>query len=240
MGNNQYLRNLIENNPFLKLKILKLCKIKTNINNNIRNKKTINIDHNKNIKNNFIINYANDTIKKHSSKNKTVLNSNMDMNSLIINKKFKNNNNKNLYYDKFLASKKLMVSLKKKTNIKSKLINNLFEKKVNNKSKKNSVKNNGYDNKNKINNSAIINFPNNIKKVKFYNNFTDNNKIGNKVGFAKNNEFSRLKKELFNSLYAKKIKHKKIKSMKDALMSVKINKNSKQFNNLLLNNYINL
>ena len=237
MGNNQYLRNLIENNPFLKLKILKLCKIKTNINNNIRNKKTINIDHNKNIKNNFIINYANDTIKKHSSKNKTVLNSNMDMNSLIINKKFKNNNNnKNLYYDKFLASKKLMVSLKKKTNIKSKLINNLFEKKVNNKSKKNSVKNNGYDNKNKINNSAIINFPNNIKKVKFYNNFTDNNKIGNKVGFAKNNEFSRLKTELFNSLYAKKIKHKKIKSMKDALKSVKINKNSKQFNNLLLNN----
>ena len=199
MGNNQYLRNLIEKNPFLKLKILKLCKIKTSQNNNNRNKKTIHIDHNKNIKNNFINNHTNDTIKVHYSKNKNLLNSNIDINSLIINKKIKNNNNnKNLYFDKFHVSKKLMASLKKQTNIKSKLINNLFEKKINNRTQKNSV------NKNKNNNSAIINFPTNAKKVNINNNLTDNNKTGNRAAFSKKSEFSKLKTELFNSMYNKK------------------------------------
>ena len=233
IGNNLYLGNLSEINPLLNNKLFKLCKFKTS-QNNIRNKNTI--ANNNYLKNNYIVNITNDNIKINSSKNKSLLNTNNDnnLNSLVINKNNINKTKKNIYLDKFLVSKKLLSSLRKRTNLKSAIINNLYDKKYN-KTHKNSIKNGKiYENKNKINNnSVIINFQNNVRQVKNINN-NDNKKITNKTNLIKNNDILRFKTEIYNSLYGEKIKHKKIKSMKDALFNIKYNKNTKKLSNPLL------
>ena len=231
-GSNNYLENLTEYNPFLNNNLFKLCKIKTSIN-NIRNKKRANNDNQKSLNRNYIYNITNDDIKNNTSKNKSLFNSNIDINSLILNKIINNNKN-NIFLDKTLVSKKLLASLRKKTNLKSILINNIFDKKLNDKTKKNSVKSKVNENKNKLNNnSAIINYPKNVKKIKSNNNFTENRKLGNK--FIKIHDFYRFKTELlFNSLKVDKTKHKKIKSMKEAIGNMK-SKNTKKFSNTLLN-----
>ena len=221
IGNNFYLGNLTENNPFLNKKIFKLCKFKTN-QNNIRNKNTLNNEGHKHL-NNFLFNATNDSIRLNKAKNKSIFKTNAnEFNSLIMNKNSKNINKNNC--DKLLLTKKLLSSLKKRTNLKPMLTNNIFDKKINNKTRKNSNKNNnGYENKNKVNNnSVIINFPNSIKNIKL----TDNKKIGNNNNL-KNNECLRFKTELYNSLQADKKKHKKIKSMKETWFKTKTKKDSK-------------
>ena len=237
IGNNQGLGYLTENNIFFNNKVIKLCKIKTS-QNNVRNKNLLNNDNYKNLNNNIISNITNDYIKLNSSKNKSLFNSNNELNSLINNKNVnnKNYNDKNIYFDKYLVSKKLLASLRKRTNLKSMLINNIFDKKINNKTQKNSKnKNKGYEKKKINNNSVIINFPNNVKQMKFNNNtISDNKKVGIKNNYFKNNEFLRFKTELYNSLHLE-AKHKKIKSMKETFFDIKIKKASKKLSNPLLN-----
>ena len=233
IGNNLYLGNLTENNPYLNNHLFKLCKFKTSLN-NIRNKNTLNNENHKPLNRNFIFNSTNDNIRFNTSKNKSILNANNnELNSLIINKNNKNIN-KNNYLDKFIVSKKLLTSLRKRNNLKSMLLNNIFEKKINYKTTKNSTKNHkGNENKNKTNNnSVIINFPNHLKNIKIKNQINDNKKIGNKNNL-KNTEYLRFKTEIYNSLPVDKKKHKKIKSMKEAGLNTKIKKNSTKTNNLL-------
>ena len=210
IGNKHFMGNLKENNLFLNNKIFKLCKFNTS-QNNIRNKNIIN--NNNNNKKIYNANITSENSRINSSKNKSLINSNNEVNSLIINK-----NNKNIYLDKFLISKKLLASLRKRTNIKSMLISNIFDKKLNTKTQKNSIKiSRGFE-KNKINNSVILNFPNNVKQIKF-NNIVDNAKISKKSNCFKN---KKIKTDLCNSLLDEKIKHQKQKSMKGY-----IKKNSK-------------
>ena len=234
IGNSHYIGNLTENTPFYN-NISKLCKFKTS-QNNIRNKIILNNNYN-HLNKNFFVNITNDNIKMNSSKNKSLLNYNNDINSLLLNKNInsnKNKMNKNIYLDKFLVSKKLLASLRKRSNLKSMLINNFFDKRLGSKTQKNSLKINKLnENKNKINNnSAIINFPNNVKQIKFNNNNNiDNSKKASKNNFFKKNELIRFKTELYSSLRGEKKKHKKIKSMKDSINVKQKNISKKMSNN---------
>ena len=234
IGNNHYLGNLADANPLFNNRLSKLCKLKTS-QNNIRNKNMIN--NNNFVKNNYIVNITNDNIRINSSKNKSLLNSNNDINinSLLINKNNINKIKKNIYFNKFLISKKLLSSLRKRINLKSAIINSFYDK-IYYRTHKNSIKNGKInENKNIINNnSEIINFQNNLRQVK-NNNINDNKKITDKTNLIKNNDFLRFKTEIYNSLYGEKIKHKKIKSMKDTLFNIKYNKNTKKLSNPLLN-----
>ena len=234
IGNNHYLGNLADTNPLFNNRLSKLCKLKTS-QNNIRNKNMIN--NNNFVKNNYIVNITNDNIRINSSKNKSLLNSNNDINinSILINKNNINKIKKNIYLNKFLISKKLLSSLRKRINLKSAIINSFYDKKYY-RTHKNSIKNGKInENKNKINNnSEIINFQNNLRQVK-NNNINDNKKITDKTNLIKNNDFLRFKTEIYNSLYGEKIKHKKIKSMKDTLFNIKYNTNTKKLSNPLLN-----
>ena len=223
IGNNFYLGNLTENNPFLNKKIVKLCKFKTS-QNNIRNKNSLNSGSHNHL-NNFIFNATNDSIRLNKTNNKNIFNTNNnELNSLIMNKKNINKNN----CDKIFMTNKLLSSLKKRTNLKPMQINGNFDKKTNDEVRKNSNKNNnGYENKSKINNnSVIINFPNSIKNIKL----TDNKKIGNNN--FKKNECLKFKTELYNSLQVDKKRHKKIKNMKEKWFKTKTKKDSKTLVNL--------
>ena len=225
IGNKYFLGDLTESNHFINNKIFKLSKFKTS-QNNLRNRK-VNINNNLNkICNSKILN---NKTKIESSNNKSLINTNNEINSLIINK------NKNIYLDKFLTSKKLLASLRKRTNIKSLLISNIFDKKINNKGHKNLIKiNNEFENNKTNNNSVIINFQNNDKQIKYNSNISDYQKISNKTNFFKNNNFLKFKTELCNSTHEKKI-HKKIKSMKEAIIINRIRKKSKKLNHHFLN-----
>ena len=229
-SNMQYSGNLTENSNtnFYSNHIFRLIKFKTS-QNNLRNKNLLNNFNHLNKK--IMGNITNENIKtdKNYLKNKSLLNNN-ELNSINNRLTSKNmskyRHNTNIYFDKYIESKKLLASLRKKINLKSMLINTYYEKKNNNRTQKNSKGNNNKGKENKMNNnSAIVNYSNNLK--------SDNKKINNKNFFNKNNENIKLKTELYNHLYGDKIKHKKIKSMRDTILNIRNKKNLKKFSNQL-------
>ena len=230
-NNNHYIGNLTENIPPYSNNnnnyIFKTCKFKIS-QNNIRNKITLNKNYNY-LNKYFILNKTNDNSKNNSFKNKSLLHSNNDLNSVLFKNINNNKNNKNIE-DKFIISKKLLSSLRKRTNLKSMFINNIFDKKIGYKTQKNSVKKNKKnENKNTVNNnSVIINLPLNIKSIKVHNNADNIIKTSNKI-FVKKKELIKFNTELYNSLNRDKKNHKKIKNMKDSI-NTKQKKNSKKIN----------
>ena len=233
IGNCHYVGNLTENiPPFFNNNnnLYKKYKFRTS-QNNVRNKISLKNNYN-HFNKNFLFNFVNDNIKLNSSKNSSLLHSNNDYNSIIFNKNINNNSkqtisiNNNLYLDKFFMTKKLLTSLRKRTNIKSLLINNIFEKKLGCKTQKNSKNKNkikNESNKNINNNSLIVNLPCNVKEIKVTNNIDNTKKVSKKTS-AKKNETIKYNAKLYNSLEQENNKHKKIKNMKN---SVKIKKKKK-------------
>ena len=261
MGNNNRLigTNITcTNAPFYINHISNISKFKT-IQNNTKTSKDLNNTHNKNnhiyTNINNIENMNNDNKKMNSilEKNKTAIiskqtignhrNSNNNYNITKRNLYFKNKLNLNIYHDKYMESKKLFLSLRKRINFKSNLMNNTNgniyqERKIQNKTQNNSRKKKEKDNskkgKSKNNNSLIIkilkskqtnsnsyNF--NIKKNNLNEISTNNNKIK-----SKQNEYS------FRN---EKKNHKKIRSMKCYLINQKNKTNQNKINN---NNIKNL
>ena len=261
MGNNNRLigTNITcTNAPFYINHISNISKFKT-IQNNTKTSKDLNNTHNKNnhlyTNINNIENMNNDNKKMNSilEKNKTAIiskqtignhrNSNNNYNITKRNLFFKNKLNLNIYHDKYMESKKLFLSLRKRINFKSNLMNNTNgniyqERKIQNKTQNNSRKKKEKDNskkgKSKNNNSLIIkilkskqtnsnsyNF--NIKKNNLNEISTNNNKIK-----SKQNEYS------FRN---EKKNHKKIRSMKCYLINQKNKTNQNKINN---NNIKNL
>ena len=236
IGNSHYVGNLTENvSPFLNNNnnLYKKYKFKTS-QNNVRNKISLN-NHYNHLNKNFLFNFVNDNLKL--NKNSSLLHSNNDYNSVLFNKNINNSKqtiaiNKNYYLDKFNMSKKLLASLRKRSNIKSILINNIFEKKLVCKTQKNSknkkkIKNE--NNKNINNNSLIVNLPYNVKQIKVNNNVDNTKKISKKTS-AKKNETIKYNAKLYNSLEQEKNRHKKIKSMKNSV-KIKQKKNCEKINN---------
>ena len=261
MGNNNRLISTnitCTNAPFYINHISNISKFKT-IQNNTKTSKDLNNTHNKNnhiyTNINNIENMNNDNKKMNSilEKNKTAIiskqtignhrNSNNNYNITKRNLYFKNKLNLNIYHDKYMESKKLFLSLRKRINFKSNLMNNTNgniyqERKIQNKTQNNSRKKKEKDNskkgKSKNNNSLIIkilkskqtnsnsyNF--NIKKNNLNEISTNNNKIK-----SKQNEYS------FRN---EKKNHKKIRSMKCYLINQKNKTNQNKINN---NNIKNL
>ena len=203
--------------------------------NNIRNKDLINLNININFNrlnktnNNNNINMTsdnikvnNDLIKKQTSiqpskNNNTINTSNYNINNNR-NKLNKNRINTNIYLDKFIESKKLFSSLRKRINLHSNIINNNYNTYIDNKKKPN-------------NNSLICNY--NMNQFK-----NNNNIIENKNSFNYND---------INVINLKK-NHKKIKSMKETLINPKnqniisnyMNKENNNSKNKKLSNNLNL
>ena len=236
IGNCHYVGNLTENiPPFFNNNnnLYKKYKFKTS-QNNVRNKISLN-NHYNHLNKNFLFNFVNDNLKL--NKNSSLLHSNNDYNSVLFNKNINNSKqtiaiNKNYYLDKFNMSKKLLASLRKRSNIKSILINNIFEKKLVCKTQKNSknkkkIKNE--NNKNINNNSLIVNLPYNVKQIKVNNNVDNTKKISKKTS-AKKNGTIKYNAKLYNSLEQEKNRHKKIKSMKNSV-KIKQKKNCEKISN---------
>ena len=243
------------NTPFYINHLSNISKFKT-IQNNMRTNKDLNNTTQNN--NNHIytsinnIENINDNIKMNSilEKNKTAISSkqtigshrNSNNNYNIMNKHLyqKNRLNLNAYNDKYIESKKLFLSLRKRINFKSNLMNNTngniyLEKKVQNKTQNNSRKNKEKDNskkgKNKNNNSLIIK----ILKSKQANNNTYNYNIKknnlNEVSTYNNKIKSKINEYSFRN---EKKNHKKIKSMKCNIINQKskVNPNRLNSNNI--------
>ena len=243
------------NTPFYINHLSNISKFKT-IQNNMRTNKDLNntIQNNNNHIYTSINNIENinDNIKMNSilEKNKTAISSkqtigshrNSNNNYNIMNKYLyqKNRLNLNAYNDKYIESKKLFLSLRKRINFKSNLMNNTngniyLEKKVQNKTQNNSRKNKEKDNskkgKSKNNNSLIIK----ILKSKQANNNTYNYNIKknnlNEVSTYNNKIKSKINEYSFRN---EKKNHKKIKSMKCTIISQKskVNPNRLNSNNI--------
>jgi hypothetical protein len=186
-------------------------------------------------------------------KNKTTINTKQTMGNHFNNNNnyntmnkhlyYKNKLNPNIYHDKYMESKKLFLSLRKRINFKSNLLNNTngniyLEKKVQNKTQNNSRKNREKNNskKGKNNNSLIIK----ILKSKQTNNNTYNYNIkkSNLNEISTNNNKINLKTKLNEySFRNEKKNHKKIRSMKYNLINQKIKTNQNGMNS---NNFKNL
>ena len=201
----------VENDPNLNFKS-NFEKFKSNQNqNNLRNKDLINLNININFnrlnKSNINnVNMTSDSIKVNNEliKKQNSINSNQNNNNTInatsnyninlnsknqINKKTINRINTNIYLDKYIESKKLFSSLRKRVNFQSNIMNN-------------NTTYNYIDKKIQNNNNSLINNYNSKQ-------YKNNNTIDNKNSL----NYSNLKKN-----------HKKIKSMKEAIIN-KSNKN---------------
>ena len=222
--------------------ISKLSRMNTN-QNNMRNKDIITTNMNLNFnrihkknKNN-IINMTSDniTIKSNLIKKKTNFYNNKTINAINtsnLNKTnhniIQNNNNinkkrmnTNIYIDKYLESKKLFSSLRKRINFKSNLINssNIVEKNNQTKNHNNSINNKEIE-KNIKNKKNIIDNFNNTKQF--------NITIDNTSSFNYNN-YSNLKKD-----------HKKIKSLKDTAINQKNKITQTRIHNFIIINEDNM
>ena len=218
VNNHHYFGNLTENKSSYNKHICSLIKFNTN-----KNKKR-----NKNfncINKNLILNITNDNIKTDkNSKNQSSLNNDLKISHKNIAEKRRINTN--IYFDKFLESRKLLSSLKKRINFKSILLNNISAKVNQNKMhfKKINKKNENISN----NNSDFVNYSTNVKQFKINNNI-ENKKIHFMKKVIKNNDYIKLKKDLHSSLRGDKLKHKKIKSMKASIFdNIKIKINEKK------------
>ena len=214
-NHHHYFGNLTENKSTYNNNkhICSLIKFKTN-KNKVRNK-NVNC-----ISKNLLLNITNDNIKTDkNSKNQISLNNDFKISHKNIAEKRRTNTN--IYFDKFLESRKLLSSLKKRINFKSILMNNISTKANQNKIhfKKISKKSENISN----NNSDFVNYSTNVKQFKISNNI-ENKKINFIKKVIKNNENFKLKKDLHSSLPGEKIKHKKIKSMKASIFDNKKNK----------------
>ena len=209
-NHHHYLKNLTENKSSYNNKhICSLIKFRTN-KNKIRNK---NLNY---INKNLILNITNDNIKTDkNSKNQSSLNNDFKISHINIVEKRRTNTN--IYFDKFLESRKMLSSLKKRINFKSILLNNISTKANQNKmhfkkiNKKENISNN---------NSDFVNYSTNVKQFKI-NNYIENKKIDFIKKVIKNNDNAKLKKDLHSSLPGDKLKHKKIKSMKASIFDNK-------------------
>jgi hypothetical protein len=218
VNNHHYFGNLTDNKSSYNKHICSLIKFNTN-----KNKKR-----NKNfncINKNLILNITNDNIKTDkNSKNQSSLNNDLKISHKNIAEKRRINTN--IYFDKFLESRKLLSSLKKRINFKSILLNNISAKVNQNKMhfKKINKKNENISN----NNSDFVNYSTNVKQFKINNNI-ENKKIHFMKKVIKNNDYIKLKKDLHSSLRGDKLKHKKIKSMKASIFdNIKIKINEKK------------
>ena len=225
LNNQHYAGNMTENKQTYNNNshVCSLIKFKKN-QKNMRSKNIAGKNYNY-IKKNHVVNITNDNIKYEKNKNQNQQN-NKEVNTLNYRRTLKNlgekrRTNTNIYIDKFLESKKLLASLKKRINVKSMLINNIYDKKKENKSQKNSKKNNK-ENESKMNsNSVITNFSTNVKQFSTNKHNNIKKKFLSKNNFEKNNDNSKLKKDLCNTLQTEKPKFKKLKSMKDTMMNIK-------------------
>ena len=239
INNQHYVGNMTENkqNYNNNSHVCSLIKFKTN-QKNMRSKNITSKNYNY-IKKNHVVNITNDNIKYDKTKNQNQPN-NKEVNNLNYRRTYKNigekrRTNTNICIDKFLESKKLLASLKKRINVKSMLINNIYDKKKDNKTQKNSKKN-IKENENKMNNnSAIANFSTNIKQFNTNKHYNIKKKFLTKNNFEKNNDNSKLKKDLCNTLQSEKPKYKKLKSMKETMMNVKAKIYKKKLNLKSLN-----
>ena len=192
---------------------LKYNKINKSKNNNI-NMTSDNIKINTNLlkKKNYI--YNNKTINTIGATSSNKTNQNIILNKNIINKNRMNSNN---FLDKYVESKKLFSSLRKRINFKSNLINNnnYPEEKIQTKIKDNSIKIKELENRTLKNNSLFANYT--------------------KRQFLNNNTLDIKSNINYNNLINLKKNHKKIKSMKDAVNAQK-NKNSQnKINSFIFN-----
>ena len=216
INNQHYVGNMTENKQTYdnNSHVCSLIKFKAN-QKNMRSKNFTSKNYNY-IKKNHVVNITNDNIKCEKNKNQNQQN-NKEVNTLNNRRTFKiigekRRTNTNIYFDKFLESKKLLASLKKRINVKSMLISDIYDKKKENKTQKNS-------NENKMNNnSAITNFSTNVKKFNTNKHNNIKKKFLTKNNFDKNNDNSKLKKDLFNTLQPEKPKFKKLKIMKETMM----------------------
>ena len=212
--------------------ISNLGKYNTN-QNNMRNRDIININLNLNYNrikknNNDLINMTSDNIKMNSNlvnkKNSLYNYQNININSInnlnktnnnIQNKTIYNKNrfNTNIFLDKYMESKKLFSSLRKRINFKSNIVNNNYidKKNQNNSYNNNSIKIKEVDGGGLKTKTLIANY--NTKQFKNFNTI-DNKNILN-----------------FNSFMNLNNNHKKIKSMKDAINIQKNKKSLKKINN---------
>ena len=240
INNQHYAANLTENkqptynnNSYA----CSLIKFKTN-QKNMRSKNITGKNYNY-IKKNHIVNITNDNIKYEKNKNQTQQNS-KEANTINYRRTYKNigekrRTNTNIYFDKFLESKKLLASLKKRINVKSMLINNIYDKKKDSKIQKNSKKTEK-ENENKLNNnSAITHFSTNVRQFNTNKHNNIKKKFLAKNNFEKNNDNSKIKKDLFNSLQSEKPKFKKLKSMKETMLNIKSKNYKKKLNLKSLN-----
>lgn len=239
------------NTPFYINHLSNFYKFKT-IQSNIKNNKDLNNTQNNNnhiyTNINNTENMNNDNIKMNSilEKNKTSIsskqtigshrNSNNNCNIMYKHPHYKNKINPNVYHDKYMESKKLFLSLRKRMNFKSNLMNNTngniyLERKIQNKTQNNSRKNNGKGNskRGKNNNSLILK----ILKSKQNNNNTYNYNIkkNNLNEISTNNNKINIKSKLNEySFRNEKKNHKKIKSMKCTLINQKNKTNQNRLN----------
>ena len=246
------------NTPFCINHLSNICKFKT-IQSNMKTNKDLNNTQNNNnhicTNINNIENINNEHIKMNLilEKNKTSISSkrtignhrNSNNHSNIMNKHiyYKNKFNSNIYHDKYMESKKLFLSLRKRINFKSNLMNNTngniyLEKKMQNKTQNNSRKNKEKDNnkKGKNTNSLIIKI---LKSKRTNSNtFNYNIKKNNLNEISANNNKQNIKSKMneYSFRYEKK-NHKKIKSMKCTLINQKYKPNQ---NGLNSNNIKNL
>ena len=252
--NNHFIGNISSNSPHYTNHIPNISKFKANQNIMRNIKELININNNNNnsiyshLNKNNVVNITSDNLKTNSNiiRSKNSLYSNQavmtnpnsnNMNYNIVNKNpNKNRINSNIYLDKYVESKKLFSSLKKRINFKSHIINNntyLDSKKAENKSHNNSIKNKETESKKIKNNSLIVNYTN---TKQFKNN--NNNTIDNKNHINKNSlnyNLKNFKKRLYEtSMKNEKKIHKKIKSMKDTF-NFKSKTNQNKFNNNIKN-----
>ena len=227
INNQHYPGNMTENKQTYNNNshVCSLIKFKIN-HKNMRSKNVTSKNYNY-LKKNHVVNITNDNIKYEKNKNQNQNQpNNKEINTLNYRRTYKNigekrRTNTNIYFDKFLDSKKLLASLKKRINVKSMLINNIYDKKKENKAQKNSKKNNK-ENENKMNNnSAITNFSNNVKQFNTNKNNNIKKKFLAKNNFEKNNDNLKLKKDLSKTLQSEKPKFKKLKTMKETIMNIK-------------------
>ena len=198
--NNHFIGNISSNSPHYTNHIPNISKFKANQNIMRNIKELININnHNNNsiyshLNKNNIVNITSDNLKTNSNtiKSKNSLYSNQvvitnpnsnNTNYNIINKNSnKNRINSNIYLDKYVESKKFFSSLKKRINFKSHILNNntyIENKKAENKSHNNSLKNKETESKKTKNNSLIVNYTN-TKQFKNNNNTILNIILGKK------------------------------------------------------------
>ena len=241
INNQHYVGNMTENKQTINNNshVCSLIKFKTN-QKNMRSKNFTSKNYNY-IKKNHVVNITNDNIKFEKNKNQNQnQQNNKEVNTLNYRRTFKNivekrRTNTNIYFDKFLESKKLLASLKKRINVKSMLISNIYDKKKENKTQKNSKKNNKEIENKMNNNSVITNFSTNVKQFNTNKHFSIKKKFLTKNNFDKNNDNSKLKKDICNTLQSEKPKFKKLKTMKETMMNIKSKIHKKKLNLKSLN-----